>query len=186
MVYSDQYKFIFFAVPKTGSRSIQDHLQNYGNRSKTGWNPNHDNHNQVRKTLGSEKLDSYFKFAFFRNPWSLLISIFYYNRHIHNLPLTKIAIIQWLNTYRGDPYVPYIFDSEGNIILDFIGKLENINEDLKIVCEKIGIPTPKKISHIGSQSITGRLPYKQYYDPALVEKIRNTFSKSLSVLKYNF
>ena len=68
MVYSDEYKFIFFAVPKTGSRTVQDYLQNYGIRSPKGWVPNHDNYEQVKKRLGDERFEKYFKFSFFRNP----------------------------------------------------------------------------------------------------------------------
>ena len=188
MVYSDKYKFIYYAVPKTASRSIQDHLKNYGVRSRAGWNPNHDNYDQVKEKLGDEKSNNYLKFSFFRNPWSMLISHYFFNRSQLNLPPHKKAVIEWLNTYRGgDPYIPYIFDKDGDVILDFIGKMENINEYLKIICKKLNIPIPKEISHIGRQNIKGRVHYKEYYeDPALRQKIKNIFSKSLSVLKYEF
>lgn len=186
MVYSDDRKFIFLSIPKTGSRSIQDYLQNFGICTKRGWTPNHNNYKQVMKELGKERQE-YFKFAFFRNPWSLLISIFFWNRYKHGLPLNKKTVIEWLNAYRGgDSYVSYLFDEEGNIALDFIGKLENINKDLKIVCEKINIPVPEKIFHTGKQNITGRVHYTAYYDIPLKERVQDMFSKSLSVLKYKF
>jgi len=187
MVYSDEYKFIYYAVPKTGSRSIQKHLENYGIRSRKGWDPNHDNYVQVKKKIGEEKSNNYFKFSFFRDPRSLLISTYFYNRHGWNLPFHKGAVIEWLNAYKGgDPYLPYIFDEKGSVILDFIGRLEHLNEDLKTVCEKINIPFPEKIDHIGAQNERGRVPYKEYYDTALLNKIKNVFSKSLSVLNYDF
>ena len=63
MVYSGEYKFIYYAVPKTGSRSIQKHLENYGIRSRKGWDPNHDNYVQVKKKIGEEKSKNYFKFS---------------------------------------------------------------------------------------------------------------------------
>lgn len=187
MVYSDQYKFIYYAIPKTASRSIQEYLKGYGIRSRTGWNPNHDNYAQVKEKLGDEKNKNYLKFSFFRSPWSMLISHYFFNRSKLNLPPHKKAVIEWLNTYRGDPYIPYLFDENGNVILDFIGKLENINEDFKIICEQLGIPAPKTITHVGKQNVKGRVHYKEYYeDPALVAKISNAFSKSNSILKYEF
>ena len=129
----------------------------------------------------------YFKFAFFRNPWSFLVSLFFHNRTVHQLPFKKDTITEWLNMHRGDSFAPYIFDKDGNVILDFIGKLENIEEDLKIVCEKIDIPAPKNTYHIGKQKDREKLYYKEYFEsPVLVEKIRNIFSKSLDVLKYEF
>lgn len=187
MVYSDGYKYIFLAVPKTGSRAVQDYLQSYGTRSKRGWIPNHNNYEQVMKELGEERRE-YFKFAFFRNPWSFLISIFFWNRHKHGLPLHKKSVVEWLNAYRGgDSYAPYIFDKNGEVTLDFIGKLENIKEDFAIICKKINIPVPRDLPKTGLQSISGRLHYTEYYeDIRLREKIKEMFAKSNSVLNYQF
>lgn len=188
MVYSDPFKFIFYAVPKTGSRSVQNYLEKYGVRSRTGWSPNHDDYEKVKKAIGEEKSKTYLKLAFFRNPWSLLISLYFYNRLQNNLPPHKKAVIEWLNVYRGgDPYIPYIFDKDGRVIIDFIGKLENIDKDLQTICDKLHIPVPEVTPHIGKQNVMGKLDYREYYEsPALVEKIKNIFSKSNSILKYEF
>ena len=187
MVYSDSNKFIFLAVPKTGSKSMQFFLQDYGKRSQTGWVPNHDTYEQVKKLLGDQKFEDYFKFAFFRNPWSRMISVFFYNIHKHKYPTDKKGVIKWLNDYREyDDFAPYIFDKNGNVALDFIGKLENVEKDVKVVCEKLNIPPPEKMPHKGKVSTGGRLHYTEYYDEPLIKKIGDMFSNSLSVLKYEF
>lgn len=189
MVYSDTYKYIFYAVPKTGSRSIQEYLEKYGKRSQKGWVPNHNNYEQVKTELGKERCDAYLKFAFFRNPWSWLISLFFFNRHIYNYPPHKKGVIEWLSTYRSDdPFAPYLFDKEGNIVLDFIGKLEHVDRDFKIVCEKMGLPPPQTTYHIGKQDVKGRLYYTAYYDdnPKLIKKVGDMFSRSNKILKYSF
>ena len=188
MVYSDRYKFIFLAIPKTGSRSIQDYLQHFGRRSRKGWSPNHDNYEQTKKELGDKVFEECFKFTFFRNPWSLLVSTFFYNRHKFNLPPDKRSVIYWLDTYRGaDSYAPYLYDKEGNLALDFIGKLEHIDENLKTVCEKIKIPVPGKLPQTGKQDVRGRLHYTEYYeDIRLRERIGEIFAKSNEILKYEF
>jgi len=186
MVYSDQYKYIFFAIPKTGSRTVQNYLQNYGERSRKGWSPNHDNYKQVMEKLGDDRSE-YFKFAFFRNPWSLLISIFFYNKHIHNFSTDKKGVMEWLYYYNGgDAYAPYLFDEKGNLVLDFIGKLERIDEDLKTVCEKIGVPVPEDIGHVGKQKNSTRLHYTEYYPPHLKDKVAGMFSRSITILNYKF
>ncbi len=188
MVYSDEYKFIFLAVPKTGSRTLQSYLKDYGIKTPEGWSPNHDNYQQVKEVLGEERFRDYFKFAFFRNPWSLLISIFFFNRYKHGLPLNKKTVIEWLNSYRGsDSYAPYMFDEEGNVALDFMGRLERIEEDFKTVCQKINIPVPKNLPVKGKENVGGRLHYTAYYeDMHIKEKIRAVFTQSNSVLKYEF
>ena len=188
MTYSDDYKYIFLAVPKTGSRTIQEHLQHHGIRSAKGWDPNHDTYEQVKEKLGEDKCKEYFTFAFFRNPWAMLISHFFFNKHKHRYPEDKKSVIQWLNTYRSpDPYVPYLFDKEGNLALDFIGKLEHLNRDFNGVCDRLGLPQPRQTTHIGKQTPSKRLHYTEYYEtPALINKVRNMFSQSLSVLNYEF
>lgn len=186
MIYSDPHKFIFLAVPKTGSRSVQGYLEKYGTRSKKGWDPNHDGYEKVMERIGPKRQD-YFKFAFFRNPWSLLISVFWYNKNKHRLPLDKDSVRRWLETYKGgDPYLIYMFDKSGDYILDFAGKLENINEDMKNACEKINVPSPENISHIGSVNHAKRLHYTEYYTVPLKNKVKSIFSKSLEILKYDF
>ena len=187
MTYSDIHKYIFLAVPKTGSRTVQEHLKHHGTRSKKGWDPNHDTYEQVKEKLGEDKCKEYYTFAFFRNPWSLLISTFFYNKHKFHLTEDQKTITQWLNSYGGsDPFVPYLFDKDGNQILDFVGKLEHIDRDMKFVCDKLGIPHPEPTTHIGKQDNPKRIHYTEYYTPQLVEKFRNIFGRSLSVLKYEF
>lgn len=186
MTYSDQYKFIYIAVPKTGSRSIQDYLQSYGIRSPTGWSPNHDNYEQTRKKLGNKKCDEYFKFSFFRNPWARAVSLFFYNKHVGGLLPNKQNFAQWLRFSFGEDYISYIYDESGKIILDFIGKLEHLDKDFKIICEKINLPVPEKLPHIGKQSYGGRLHYTEYYTPELIERVRNLYAKSLDILNYEF
>jgi len=186
MIYSDPYKFIFLAIPKTGSRSIQDYLQKFGTRSKKGWDPNHDGYSKTMEKLGPQRQD-YFKFAFFRNPWSLLISTYFYNRNKYHWSTDKPSIQRWIETYKGDPYLGYLFDDSGNLGLDFCGKLENIKNDLSTVCNKIGIDIPNNISHVGKQNYRERLHYTEYYDtPQLINRVKTVFSKSLSILKYEF
>ena len=63
-----RYKCIFTNVPKTGSRSVkkflkveETHFPLYKERFKN-----------------EEKFNSYYKFAFVRNPWDRLVSVFHY------------------------------------------------------------------------------------------------------------
>jgi len=114
-----------------------------------------------------------------------LISIFFYNRHKHQYPTDKKGVIKWLNKYREpDCFLPYIFDKDGNVALDFLGKLENLEKDVKVVCEKLNIAPPKKMPNKGKMNVKGRLHYTEYYDGPLIKKIGDLFSRSLSVLKY--
>jgi hypothetical protein len=55
----------------------------------------------------------------------------------------------------------WFLDTKGKIGLDFIGKLENIEEDFKEVCDTVGIPY-QKLPHVGKTKEGS--PYWEYYD----------------------
>ena len=86
MRISHQYKFIFFANPKTGSESVREILAPYSDIQSVTYatrnieNPfySHITPQEV-KTLFSERgwnFDEYFKFTFVRNPWAKLVSLY--------------------------------------------------------------------------------------------------------------
>ena len=54
MVYSDQYQFIFIAIPKTASTSIEDVLKNYGIQLGPGPAAKHKKARVVREMLGEK------------------------------------------------------------------------------------------------------------------------------------
>jgi len=94
-VISDKFNFIFFHVPKAaGSSIIEGFRKNYPktvvineNNEKLkqhlisneykNW-PNHTNSKTMKAYLGEKVFNNYFKFAFVRNPFDKLVSIYHY------------------------------------------------------------------------------------------------------------
>ncbi len=83
MRISTQYKFIFFSNPKTGSESVRKILDPYSDikDSKSTKESPFDSHvapSEI-KAFFQEKgwaYDDYFKFAFVRNPWAKMVSLY--------------------------------------------------------------------------------------------------------------
>ena len=101
-------KILFIHIPKTGGTSMA---------SVFGEKASHEN---IRFYYEKEELNDYFKFAFVRNP---------YNRYA--------SILDNLGTSAEKTQFSFI-QIEGKIVMDFVGKFENIEEDWERVCKIIG------------------------------------------------
>lgn len=124
----------------------------------------HSTANEIREVIGNEIWDSLFKFTFVRHPYSRVVSLYtfiearareFLKKNISVAPFfnwpeakaykqtnsfsefIKYLHLHYPNTLKNQ--VDWISDTNGNIILDFIGKTENLDRDIKIVSERIGL-----------------------------------------------
>jgi hypothetical protein len=204
MILNKEYKFIFVHIQKTAGVSIKSSLFSLPETKKV------DNCHSFLKNLNLTSQEEYFKFCFIRNPWERLVS--WYNmliqKGIHNdfsryilensnnfsefLNLTDI--ITENNVYEMDssysPYLKsisfnqldYISDDTGEILVDFIGRFENLKEDYEKVCEKIGVklylPHENKFSHKS---------YREYYkNEKDIEKVYFMYKRDIDFFCYEF
>lgn len=82
---------------------------------------------------------------------------------------------KFLNSMGADKQVNWVTDDEGNVIVDHIGKIENIDEDLRVISKKIGVdltsiekknPSRRKnsLSHYLSNENDYEYLFKMYED----------------------
>ena len=100
--------------------------------------------------MNEEKWNTYHKFCFVRNPFDRTVSGWNYcnNRSKYNIDFHKFIDFDF-NTNSFDywhtfmPQYRHIVNEKGEKFIDFIGYFENIEEDLKVVLEKLNL----KITH---------------------------------------
>ena len=85
MPYCDNKEIIFLHIPKTGGTTISKifdvpflHDPNPG----TTPTPQHLTCGMLRERVGDEKYDSYYKFTFVRNPWSRILSSYFWRQSL--------------------------------------------------------------------------------------------------------
>ncbi len=158
MLISHTYKFIFVHIQKTGGSSIEYVLRQFDptalreiphERDPQNWlKGRHVFARQIRDYVGLKVWNSYFKFAFVRNPWDRLVSWYnmiklrgdkkitpnnfwrYVLAHSHNFETFIKNCPSIITQLDGDKrstafnQVDYICDEKGRIIVDYIGRYE--------------------------------------------------------------
>ncbi len=158
------YSCLFVHIPKTGGQSIEhffmDLLHLDWDKDRTAlYLQNNDD-----PALGTEKLahlsaaeyvdcghvnqeefSGFFKFSFVRNPWSRILSEYRYRNYFHHLSfrdfvLNKLPKPGWDDKYRHVmPQYDMLYDQQGKLLVDFVGRFETLQQDFDRVCEHLGI-----------------------------------------------
>lgn len=74
----------------------------------------------------------------------------------------------------------YISDNNGNIAVDFMGRFENINDDFRIIKNKIGI-TNTKLKHLNKFE---HRDYREYYSDNDIEKVYKMYERDINYFNY--
>lgn len=136
----------------------------------------------IKKRIGSDIWNSYFKFCFERNPWDKTVSHFNFRRVTMN---------------QTDSFEKYLeegffcndlalYSLGGSIAVDQIGRFERLKEDLGAICGRIGIPFDGWIPRAKSDTRPTKKPYQSYYSADQKELISKIFSQEIEHLGYRF
>jgi hypothetical protein len=152
--------------------------------------------------------DEYFKFTTVRNPWDRKLSTFsYLKRKAEEFKkvdmgydptwfVEKVLQIdnecanfkQYLRKYckpnkKRNRQVDWVLDREGNNMLDFVGKVENLEHDVKYAFKQIGLPEP----NIVHKNKSNHRPYVDAYDEQwMIDKVAKRYADDIKHFNYEF
>jgi hypothetical protein len=207
MIVSHQHRFIFAAIPKTGTHSVRQALRAHlgpGDIEQVGLfvdkrfpyaalaqiRHGHLGLEQVHPYLGDQVFDSYFKFAFVRNPFDRFVSYCAFmtrNEGVFEsqpqLVMRRILFeLQPLQHILYQPQHTLLVDGQGRLLADYIGRAEQMQSSYDAICARIGIPS-QALSKVNSSR---RGDYRQYYDQALVDGVSALYRRDLELFGYDF
>ena len=168
----------------------------------------------AKNFLYPEDWENMFKFTIVRNPYSRAVSSWLYHKKytpytskIKHLIKNPYAIIDskidfqiflekipeaWSNIEKSRhlathtaPIIPDITDDDNKtILLDFIGKIENINSDLDYIGKKIGISNIK--FPILNTTDKKKIHYSFFYNKKNRNLVEQYYGDDIEALKYSF
>jgi hypothetical protein len=88
--------------------------------------------------------------------------------------------------YPFQPQHKYLIDENERIIVDFVGKYENLDNDWNILTEKLDINNSYRSMKLERLNSTHDKDYKTYYDDADVERVYKIYKKDVDLFGYSF
>ena len=192
MILSNKHKFIYFAVGKTGTTSIERCIHHL-----------HDDKVYAKHAgpefVDADKISKYFTLCFVRNPWDRLISMYKQFQkpiNLENSIRKKHYIMS--NKYKFIEYVKNLDESffqehlqskyylHNGEPLNFIGRFENLKEDFDTACTLIKIKQVDLIHKNKSVYKSGREHYTEYYDDEAKEIVVNGWAEDIEYFNYKF
>ena len=189
LLYKEELLFIH--IPKCAGRSVERYFEYKGRRHRTL--------DEYIKKEG-ERIESFFKFSFVRNPWDRMVSWYFAHKGQGYEPKTREGFQDWIkgglinhwtdktiddvNWKNKDPLsMTEFLVTDKSVEFDYIGKVENLEEDLKKICSMKGIRSRAEILNIGK---TKREEYKYYYNDECANIVKERFAEDLYNFDYKF
>lgn len=146
---------------------------------------------EKRAEIGRKQFETYFKFGFVRNPWDRVVALYERKEPLEMRDkMTFDEFVDWIQyssatCTHSSPHryqLDWFVDGSGNMLADFIGRFEKLEEDWAHVARKLGVsatlpherPNPR-VRH-----------YTEYYTPRTQQVIGRKFSVDIETFGYEF
>lgn len=207
MIISHQHRFVFAAIPKTGTHSVRQALREHMSEDdleQVGLFVNkrfpfeelatikhgHITLEQIRPFLGDEAFADYFKFAFVRNPFDRFISYCAFMTRADGAFLKNPKQVMNYILFQARPMQHILFQPQhtfvtgvdGALLADHVGRVEDMQASYDAICERIGIPS----AQLGQVNSSRRGSYRDYYDQALIDGVAELYRRDLELFGYEF
>jgi hypothetical protein len=206
VIISPNHKYVFVAVPKTGTHAVRQALRPHmaaGDMEQVGLfvkrqfpiadlaklGHGHISLEQLRKVMDPAKFAEYFKFAFVRNPFDRFISYCSFitrERGAFKTDPQKVMRRVLANPPSEHvlfwPQNTFLVDGEGKLLTDYVGRVETMQQSFEFIASKIGVPAVQ----LEKVNATERSAYRDYYDQELIDGVARLYADDLRLFEYDF
>lgn len=190
-MFSFNHKFIFIHIPKTAGTSITNWLYKLTNDDSIRIFQ-HVDVLTLENYLSPIFFNSAFKFTFVRNPWDRCVSFYHYCQQDQSFGTVRPDFQTIINHLHFDEYLEYyhpesqlckIVGKDGNIKVDFIGRVEQINKDVNYIAEKLGFSNCLTLPNYNTSKHNH---YSTYYSDKSKDLVYKYYKEEIELFKYDF
>ncbi len=189
-----KHKCIFIHIPKTAGVSVSASLLGKGIANTPAL--------YYKVLFGKEDFNNYFKFAFVRNPFTRLISAYEFLQSGGGGPYDeKIVsmikpykcfenfVTQYLNPttiktgryFRPQHY--FVCDSNNKMMINYVGRFEELEKDYEFIRTKIGTGEPLKKLNVTKNK---KFSLEEYYSNSkIIQKVISIYNKDFELFGYS-
>jgi hypothetical protein len=150
---------------------------------------------QLRELLGEEQFGSMFSFSFVRNPWDRCLSAYYYLRSKPFHPLHQSAISLSFEDFvdaMEQQTIPHLgqqalwlCDQNGQLLVDFFGRVENINTDMAHINETLRLPNCPFEARTNVSEERDR-DYRKHYTEKAISIVARIMRQDIELFDYTY
>jgi len=157
----------------------------------------------IKRVIGSDLWNKCFKFTFVRNPFSWVVSSFFFWVKVKRsqMPANGIMtmdnfeeVVSYYRTDVGRRYDEcspirsqhsFICNAKGKVMVDFVGRFENLQSDFDTVCECIGVKPITLLKQNTSQASRG-VDWREHYrqNPGAKRLVETHWGRDLKAFNY--
>jgi len=188
-------KSIFIHIPKAAGTSIARAIygMNVGHRKAVDY-----------KKISTHEYNKYYTYSFVRNPWDRIVSAYNFAKqggtsYVQPIPNPvyqselfndfETFVTEWLSTAdlnKEDvvfaPQYWYIYDVNMQCLVDYIGRIETLADDVKALEKKLGVEIIIEQLNKSSRSSS----YRDYFNNDTKNIVADIYKKDIELFKYEF
>lgn len=207
MIISHRHRFVFTAIPKTGTHSVRQALREQLGpddleqvrlfvEKRLPWpelarlGHGHISLAELRPVLGEELFGGYFKFAFVRNPFERFVSYCAFatsqqgsfERDPQGVMRHFLFVAPPHHHIVFRPQHSFVCAPDGSLLADQLGRVEEMQAGYDAICARIGIPS----APLGRANSSKHAEYRSYYDQQLKDGVARLYARDLELFGYEF
>lgn len=206
---SHRHRCIFVHIPKTGGTSIESVIwpirteadlhggyisaSHHRNKYQSG-GLQHLCAKYIRQEVGAKIFEDYFKFSIVRNPWDRIVSQYAYTREqpycqVYFRVPPDVSFPAYLDAIsKSDhvhvmPQTAFLYDDNGEPLVDFIGRYEDMPAAFRFISEKIGI---EQVELPRLNTSARNVDFRTYYTPETRERVAALYADEIARFGYCF
>ncbi|MDJ0702168.1 MAG: sulfotransferase family 2 domain-containing protein [Leptolyngbyaceae cyanobacterium MO_188.B28] len=175
-----------FIGPQNYKISLQQHTKRewfrYITRRERKRFFNHIDASQVRKYIGADIWKNYFKFCFERDPFDKAISHYYWSTREPRPPIEDYlnsSPTKFLSNWD-------IYAINDHIAADFVGRYENLTDDLATIVDKLGLPEKITLPRAKGEYRKNRSHYSTLLNASARSRIEIVCAKEIAAFNYHW